>query len=282
MQNPLNVCLIKEFSEGELGWIEDFRSQNTLTDDVYSDTQVIILGSIVHQDLAIRARQMYPKIPLVTYCWDFYNWAWDGKNKPYDWVKYRKVLEMSQLVFVPSCAQKLRLKELFNINSVVIHASVQTYEHEVTDGRYVLDPVRNYPDENLGWVEKACEELGISYVHTEHGLSQEEFRDKVSSCSFMTCAYREASTGGLTLIEGLWNGKVSLVSDSPYMGAVDYIGDYGYYFKYDSYDDLKAKIKELWDNTPKVEAREYITKRFTPKVFAKRLEEEIYELLRVS
>lgn len=283
MQKSLTICLLKEFTEGESGWIEDFRTLgHTLTGDVYGDTEAIILGSITYQDLAIKAKQMFPDIPLITYCWDFYNWAWDGKNKGYDWVKYRKVLEMSQLVLVPSCAQKLRLKELFDIDSTVVHASVLTYNHDTLDGGYVLDPVRNYPDENLGWVEKACGELKIPYVHTEHGLGQELFRKTVSECTFMTCAYREASTGGLTLIEGLWNGKASLVSDSPFMGAVDYLGDYGYYFKHDSYEDLKEKLKQLWELRPqanKRKVRPYIKRKFSAKVFAQQLEEALYEIL---
>ena len=56
MQKSLTICLLKEFTEGESGWIEDFRTLgHTLTGDVYGDTEAIILGSITYQDLAIKA-----------------------------------------------------------------------------------------------------------------------------------------------------------------------------------------------------------------------------------
>lgn len=240
---------------------------------------VIFCASVAKVNEALAIKSAYDK-PLVAYCWDYYKWVHEGKNDSFQWGKYREFLKMCDLIFVSGEGQKKRLKELLGLDSVVCECSINFYEHETKDGGYVLDPVRDYPEENLGWVKRACEELNIPYVHTEHGYSEEEFRKLVSECTFMTCGYREASTGGLSLMEGLYNGKVSLVSDSPYMGARNYLKDLGYYFRYDDFDDLKKVIAKLWEERPTIElstARRHC-KYFTHEAFVGRMNSEITKL----
>lgn len=245
-----------------------------------SEADVLFCASVAKVNEALALKAQYDK-PLVAYCWDYYKWVHDGKGGGnFQWGKYRDFLSMCDLILVPSDGQKLRLKELLGLESVVCECSINFYEHETRDDGYVLDPVRDYPEENLGWVKEACAELDIPYIHTEHGLTQEEFREMVSNCTFMTCGYREASTGGLSLMEGLYNGKVSLVSNSPYMGAKNYIGELGYYFQYDDFEDLKDALKMLWENRPVVDlstARKHCA-RFTHQAFASRLNDEITKL----
>ena len=174
-------------------------------------------------------------------------------------------------VIVPSHAQQLRLKELLGVESHVVKTGFPTWDAEVTDEGFILDPVRYYPEENRDWAERAAQELGIPIVHSEHQFSLEEFRKLVSSCTFMTCCYREASTGGLTLGEGLYLGKPSLVSDSPYMGAKDYLGEFGTYFKHDDFEDLKEKMKEMWGQRKKLStdlSRRYIKDNLTYAIMA--------------
>lgn len=275
MQGIMRVHFVENFSEGDKdGQLEAMKKVMDLVS--LEDCDVIFCASIVKASQALTLKHQTGK-PLITYCWDYYKWVHDGKNEQFNWRMYRNFLKECDLILVPSDGQKLRLKELLNLDSNVCECSFTSYEHDVMDGGYVLDPVRDYPEENLGWVKRACEELGIPYVHTEHGLSQDEFRNVVSNCTFMTCGYREASTGGLTLMEGLYNGKVSLVSNSPYMGAKNYIGGLGYYFQYDDYEDLKIMLARLWGerpNVPAVEARKHLEK-FSHDAFAKRLLEEM-------
>jgi glycosyltransferase involved in cell wall biosynthesis len=88
----------------------------------------------------------------------------------------------------------------------------------------------------------------------------------------MISAVREASTGALTLMEGLHLGKASLVSDSPYQGAKDYLKGFGYYFKHDDFNDLVRQMKKLWKRRPTVKvevARNYIQKQLTYDKMAK-------------
>ena len=271
----MKICLIENMSEAGLGFVEALKAKgHIVTKECNGDYDIILNGSIFNMDKAIEMQMRFPRIPMVNYCWDLYKWAYEDTKSYLNWSKYAAFLRKSQAVLVPSKAQQLRLKEMLEIDSVVVETSINTYEHEVSDERFVLDPVRHYPEENKGWVEKACEELGIKCIHSEHQFSLEDFRKLVHSCTFMTCAYREASTGGLSLMEGLWNGKPSLVSNSPYMGANDYIGPFGRYFQYDDYNDLKDKIWRMFNHPPKIDvadARKYIQANFSHEVMADKI-----------
>lgn len=276
MSENIKLHFIENFSEGDRdGQLEAMGKAFDLVSPEECD--VLYCASVAKVRSALSLKRSFPDKLLVTYCWDYYKWVHDGQNDQFAWREYREFLKMCDLVLVPSDGQKLRLKELLGIDSVVCECSVNFYEHDTKDGNYVLDPVRDYPEENLGWVEKACSELNIPYIHTEHGYTEEEFRKLVSECTFMTCAYREASTGGLTLMEGLYNGKMSLVSNSPYMGASNYIGDLGYYFQYDDFQDLKRKIWFLWENrktVPRDIARKHCS-YFTHDAFISRIKKNI-------
>lgn len=247
----MKVYFVEKFSEGDRDQqLEAMRQYMEFVP--LAEADVIYCASIVMMSQARAAARQVDK-PLVVYCWDYYLWAHKGRHYDgSDWAEYARFLQDADLVIVPSAGQQLRLKELLGIDSVVVCSGILTYEHEVTDGGFILDPVRYYPEENRDWAVEAAKQLGIPLIHSEHQYSQEEFRKLVASCSFMTCAYREASTGGLTLMEGLALGKVSLVSNSPYMGARSYLGDLGRYFQYDDFEDLKAKMLELWRERPTI------------------------------
>lgn len=255
----MNICFLEELNIiTPLGLVDELRKLGHNVTNVADHNTDIIFNASVYKFLEVaRQKSVAEKAKVLNYCWDYYLWAHGGKHANYDWKGYSEMLKKSDAVIVPSSSQQRRLKELLDIDSTVVHAGIDTYEHEISDKRFVLDPVRDYPDdENCYWTRQACKELGIPIVHTEHGLSEEKFRDLVSSCTFMTCGYREASTGGLSLMEGLWNGKPSLTSDSPYMGATDYLGKFGTYFKYDDYEDLKLKLRDMFDNPPKIDKEE--------------------------
>lgn len=237
---------IENFSEG------DTDRQLLAMKEVFEFTKpeeadVFYLASIFKLNEAMSLKAQFKK-PVIVYCWDYY--LWKHKSEAL-WEKYALFLQRADLVLVPSTAQQLRLKELLDLDSVVVHTGIPTYDHPIVDGNFILDPVRYYPEENERWAEQAAQELGIPLIHSEHQFSKEEFESLVASCTFLTCAYREASTGGLSLMEGLYLGKPSLVSNSPYMGAVDYLGKDGYYFQFDDFEDLKKQMKMLWETRPK-------------------------------
>ena len=249
---------------------------HTVTEFCEPDYDYIINGSCFFQK-AIEKAQHCRNVKLINYCWDFYPWVVKDSTRNYP--AYATFMSKGK-VWCPNEGTKMRLKEFFNIDATVVPWSIPVYDTEVSDERFVLDPVRYYPEENGKWVEQACAELHIPCKHTEHGLSMEEFRKLVGKCTFITCGYREASTGGLTLMEGLWNGKPSLISNSPYMGGCEYLKEWGNYFQYDSYEDLKEKLIEMWTNTPKIDkekAREYINNNFSDEALYQRIMEQLCE-----
>jgi glycosyltransferase involved in cell wall biosynthesis len=276
MQRTIKLHFVENFSEGESDkQLEAMGKVFELTGPEEAD--VFYCASIFKLQDAIRLQKQYNK-PTVVYCWDYYKWVHDGNE--YVWRRYADFMKEASLIFVPSHAQQLRLKELLDLDSVVVPTGIPEYKkYKVTDGNFILDPVRYYPEENGKWAEKAAEELGIPIVHSEHQFTEDEFRQLVASCTFMTCVYREASTGGLTLMEGMRMGKPALVSDSPYMGARDYLGDKGYYFKYDDFEDLKKQMKSLWEKRPKVkDGKKYVDENFNYDVMAQKLKKHICDL----
>ena len=282
----MNICFLEEINIlTPLALVDELtKLGHTVKDSADEDTDIIFNASVAKYYEVMSQKAKAPKAKVVQYCWDYYLWAHEGKHAGYDWKGYAQMLKEADLILVPSSTQQKRLKELLDLDSVVVHTGIDVYDHEVRDDRFVLDPVRYYPpDPNCYWVRDACEELGIRFLHSEHQFSQEQFRELISNCTLMTCGYTEASTGGLSLMEGLWNGKPSLVSDSPYMGATDYLGKFGNYFKYDSYEDLKEKLEQLFNNPPKIdvtEAREYMTQGFSFESMAKGVDKAICELLK--
>lgn len=99
----------------------------------------------------------------------------------------------------------------------------------------------------------------------------------IAGARLLVSAYHEASTGGLSLLEGYALGKPVLLSDSPYQGGRDYFGDRANYFHWGSYDDLKSELLCLYENPPRVnavEARDWVEKNYGEHAFARRLARE--------
>lgn len=275
----MNVHFVEKFSEGDRDeQLQAMRNHMTFTTPEKAD--IILCASIEQMNRALSIRNTTRK-PLAVYCWDYYKWAHEGVRtggNAWEWSQYAQMLKEADVVMVPSSGQQLRLKELLGVDAVVVHTGIRTLQSPASDGGFILDPVRYYPEENRTWAEDAAHELSIPIVHSEHQYSESDFKKLIASCSFMICAYREASTGGLTLMEGLSLGKVSLVSNSPYMGARDYVGDLGYYFQYDDFEDLKKQMHMLWTTRPvvgKVERDEHLAK-YTFDEMARKIKEALH------
>lgn len=136
-------------------------------------------------------------------------------------------------------------------------------------------------DPNFGITNKACQHLNIPLVRGNHSFTEEKYRDTILSCSFLVTEYMEASTGGLTLLEGYYHGKNVLVSDSIYMGAKDYFGDRAYYFKDGDINDFARMIHYLWnlEYTPDLEERREWCKQYTIDAMVDRILNRLGELV---
>lgn len=247
------------------------------------DTDLMIVWSISVMNIAQALRKKVPKIPMVNYNWDVYEWT-RTHPRGYDWHGYGRFMSKSLEVWTPSEGVNMRMDEYYGLrNYYIIKTFARFFEApvEVEDKRFVINVMRDQPDRNVGWFEKAVKELDIPSFSPNHNWSEKEFQEKLATCSFLVCPYYEASTGGLTLLEAHRLGKPVLVSNSPYMGAIDYFGNRANYFQFDDYEDFKTQLKTMWDNTPQpdiIESRKF-TEQFTPQVMAEAIDKRIKEIL---
>ena len=261
--------------------IDEFKKNgiDVLVNECTSDCDFIIcLNGLSQYVLFEQIRTQYPHIKTIMYVWDLYTWTKYATG--YDNIQYYTE------IWTPSYEVILRLNELYNINPnkcKVIKCYAELFEdvdNICTNGGYVYHFARDYVDKHLGWTSQACTELGIPLVRTTHGLSFDEYKKTVLQCSFLVLEYEEASTGGLTMIEGYYHGKNVLFSDSIYQGGRDYFGDRAYYFS--NYDDFKTKIKMLYEassNSIELSDRKHFCMQYTKSEMINRILKQLNKLL---
>lgn len=234
---------------------------DVLKNNVSFDCDFIINTSCASTHILDSFHKRNPDIPIINLVLDFYKTIWTSPNPHgYDFNMYKKYMQQSKELWCLSNEVILRMEEE-NINTkcelMLIWARFFDYTNEIKDKRYILQPMRYYKsDKNFQWLKRACFELQIPLSETQNRLSEEEFQKVIAECSFIVCEYHEASTGGLTLLEGYRLGKPVVISNSKYQGARDYLRDKAIYFDDNSYDDFKRVIKETWENTPVLDVKE--------------------------
>ena len=203
----------------------------------------------------------FPDKPIIIYLWDLYKTIWTPPFRN-DWKKHIEYLKKAEEIWCPSNEVIKRVAEEGvdpkKCKLIKTWARFFDYkEEEIVDKGYILQPMRPYPnDKNFGWLKQACNELEIPLIEPNHSLTEDAFRKVIAECTFMCTEYHEASTGGLTLLEGYKLGKPVVISDSEYMGAQDYFENKAIYFNDNDYEDFKRVIKETWNNTPKLNLKE--------------------------
>lgn len=193
-----------------------------------------------------------PYIKKIMYIWDLYPWTEYSRG-------YDDIVNCNE-IWVPSNEVIYRLEELYNVDRDkcrVIKAYADFFEDEdnmICNKGYAYHFARKYLDPNAGFCEKASDLTNISLVKSTHNLSYQKYKQTILECSFLVLDYMEASTGGLTLLEGYYHGKDILVSDSIYQGAKDYFGDRIFYFKDGDLDDYVRMFKFMYErsNTYKI------------------------------
>lgn len=252
----MKISLVTSNSGNLSPWIPELKKQGieVLVNSVDSRCDFIVCATNSQLSRLRKFHKAYPNIKIICYAWDLYEWIWTHP-RGYDWSGFGDFLKKSVEIWVPSKEVALRAEEYFGVGDKcqTIHTFARFFETErteVVDKRFIYNPLRAIPDRNFGWLNKVCENNKIPLYTSGHRLSEEEFRKKILECSFMVCEYYEASTGGLTLLEGCYHGKPCIISDSPYMGAKEYLGDNGIYFKHDDYEDFERVVLDTWNNTP--------------------------------
>lgn len=191
----------------------------------------------------------FPGVPVIQYCWDLYPFKLETEHEESDrWREYLADLRSAAEVWVPSRSVVDRVRQYADREAAVVKCSCPSWEPpdgRVWDGGYALNVIRPYPgDPGAGHFREACERAGVSYAEVgEHGRSWDDFRRLVAGASVLVSPAREASTGGLTLLEGYRLGKPVLLPDSPLHGGRDYFEDAANYYRWGDVDDLSGKLK---------------------------------------
>ena len=260
----MKISILKPDSVNVNPWIQEFINQGVEVEinAVSPDCDFILCSSVSQLRNLEKACSIFPNIPIINYCWDIYEWSWKkGSSSGYDWKKYGKYLSKSKEIWVPSEEVRFRIEEYYGLGDKckTIHTFARFFEADeskIVDKRYIYNPLRKIPDRNYGWLERVCEKNNLPMYVSNHRLSEEDFQKVILECSFMVCEYYEASTGGLTLLEGYYHGKPCIISDSPYMGAKEYLGDKAIYFKHNDFEDFERVVVDTWNNTPKLNPKQ--------------------------
>jgi glycosyltransferase involved in cell wall biosynthesis len=280
----MKITIIRPNSVNVNPWIPEFRKNGIeVFDNDFSEEDVdFVIGASHSQYARLKHyNERFPDVPMINYNWDLYEWF--DLSQPM-WSEYRNLLDKSVDIWCPSEEVVMRTEEFFGLgakcNVIKTFARFFEYAADVEDHNFVYQPMRPYvKDRNYGWVKKATKELNIPLFESNHSLSESDFQKRIANCTFLVCEYYEASTGGLTLLEGHRLGKPVLVSDSPYMGAKDYFGDRANYFKHDDYEDFKKKISEMWNSRKSLDRSECI--EFTNRYSLENMVKEMIERMKV-
>lgn len=247
-----------------------------LINSVSPDCDYIICFSISQMDLLEQAHRLFPAIPIINYHWDIYEWHLKNpRPNDYNWGKYKIFLQLSKEVWVPSEVTKRRTKELLGVDSEVVKTFATLFDKEPKDKDYVLDPWRPQPDKCCGWTVQACAKLNIPCVSPQKGLNWEEWKETIANCSFIVSCHEEASTGSLAIIEAAYLDKMTLCNNSEYSAAKEYLNGAGMYF--DGYQDLKKKIKFLWENR-QTQKLDWLKEEYSAKKMAERINQRLENL----
>lgn len=210
-------------------------------------------------------------IPVVHYNWDLYPHMIEH-DKTVDWNGYIEHMKTCAEVIVPSACTSRRTQEYCGRPGVIVTAPVQIWDipqrpaHAPEPKTYALDVMRPYRwDFCHKWPEQCAAAVGIPLVSTRTSLPFDEFRWLVANAKVLVSAVYEASTGGMTLLEGYAHGVPVIVNGSPRHGARDYFGDRAHYF------NKATELQQLLQMELGVheDHREWVAGQHSEAVFAK-------------
>lgn len=244
---------------------------------VAEEPQVIISMGIGVMNQTLEAIARWPNAKLFCYHWDCYEWIWTNPREgEYDYNQYGRLLAESLEIWVPSACTAQRTREWWDLPSKVIPSSCPYwYWAEPEDKGYILCTLREIPDQCWDWFQRACEELALPYKMSRHEMPYRDYQELVAGCKFMVSQLYEASTGGLSLLEGYHIGKPVLINASALNGAGEYFGSRAEYF--DSYEDLKTKLLMMFHEPIPIatDHRTWVVDNFSSQLMVKRIKERI-------
>jgi len=255
--------------------------------DLTEDCSFIFCGSTWKAELVRKEAIRFPKIPIIHYNWDLYPFQLieiEGYTRadPGIWDPYLEDLKVCRDIWVPSYCTVIRTREFTKRNAYIVKTSIRPWEPiTLSQGDYAVDVIRKYPDPNRDAARINCKAVRVPLYESCNSLEWDKFREVISGCRFMVSPQFEASTGGLTLLEGYWHGKPSLISNSPRHGGIDYFGDKATYFQWDNPILFREALLKMYNNPPVInidKARDWITQEYSETAMAKRMAKRFWEL----
>jgi hypothetical protein len=229
---------------------------------------VIISMGVTIMEETFQAIARFPDAKLFCYNWDCYEWVWSNPRPgEYDYKRYGELLKLATEIWVPSYCTGQRTTQWWRLNNWhrVLSACPWWDYDNVRDGGYILCCLREIPDPQWDWFERACKEANLPYKMTMHEQSYEAYQDAVAGCRFIVAHMFELSTGGLSLMEAYYHGKPCLINDSEWNGGKDYMGERATYFDSNNFDDLIYKLNKMYTDPLPVmsDHKEHITENFS-------------------
>lgn len=257
--------------------------------DYQPDCQAIVFGN--HHVFTAELLRLVDTgaVPALYYVWDLYDCNVHGPDHA-GWTHFLSYLKKAARVLLPSQGTVRKLERFTGRSGYVVKAPVSFWPEteaagscppELQDG--IVDVLRPYNDPNVDLVARGCAELGLKLVASKTAQPWERYVHGILNAKLLVSAYREASTGGLSLLEGYWHGRPVLLSNSPYHGGVDYFGDRATYFQWDDYEDFKAKLLACVTTPPALpptaERRQWLQETYSDFAYASALVQHVKEVL---
>ncbi len=272
-----------------LRFIDAMRKQGIILEPEPDKSQdFFFCGQFYCNQELLRGCSRFPHVPVVHYVWDLYPFQIEGIEAENEirkewWKDYTISIKSAREVWIPSGSVLPRIKQFAcNEDVHVIKSTVYTWHEPVWDGGYVLDPLRKYPDRNRDAVKTACDRLGIKCVESRNNLPFTDFKKMVAGARLIVSAPYEASTGGLSLLEGHALGKQVLISNSDRNGAHEYFGWRAEYFAFNDLNHLTELIDNMYHH-PKVldpvECRQWVESNFNDDVMAEKMARRLRAIL---
>lgn len=267
--------------------------QNTLVRELEAIGVNCQRNPTAHTNLAFcgsifRAAQVRgAKMPIIHYNWDLYPWMVEQNERTgFNWKIYINDLASCAVVLVPSRQTAERTQQFAQRSATVVLAPVAIWDVPQQPARkyfptrsYMLDVMRDYVwDRYNNLTLEACRKAKVNLIRTRTSYPWDDFRWLVANARCLLSVLDEASTGGMTLLEGYAHGVPCVVSNSPMNGVVDYFGERATYFDYNNPDSLVELLKGDIKPAP-ADCREWVASMHSDKVFAAKLKVEFEKCL---
>jgi len=237
-----------------LWWVYNELSKRAkvLLNECSEDCDVIICMSISQTSRLQKFHLLYPKVPIITYNWDWLSFV--DKTTGY-WPAFTDLMKESIDIWTPSKYMVKLMQKKLNLKHHVIETCsvVEECIGETKDLGYVVQASRRDKRyKRFDFFEDACRDLDIPFISCHpYKFSRKKYIEVLRDCRLLVVATSEDANAALSSIEAAYFKKPLLLSDiEPHKECW---GEYALYFKTDDLEDFKVKLKKLYNKKIKLD-----------------------------